>query len=155
MKLFIALLLVAVSAASVSAQSVPLGKDETVWQNGDMLTGLKTPIDWNGFQLVIVQTKQPDGKVGGVLRAIKDGKSTDVATWQVSSATAAFAAVHVRNGKAGFEFGRVMDLNARDNGTDAFLELVVKKGKVTTGKKWSGDRASKRAAWVKAIDPAM
>ncbi|HTJ44144.1 MAG TPA: hypothetical protein VL463_18685 [Kofleriaceae bacterium] len=155
MKLVIVLLAVVISASTASAQSVPLGKDETLWQNGDMLSDLKTPIDWNGFELVIVQTKQPDGKVGGVLRAIKDGKATDVATWQLSNATAAFAAVHVRKGKAAFEFGRAMNLDARDNGTDAYLELVVKKGKVTTGKKWSGDRASTRPAWVKAIDPAM
>jgi hypothetical protein len=154
-KLLIALVAVVLSASSASAQDVALGKDETIWKNTDFGSAIANPIEWNGFQLVIVQTKQPDGKAGGVLRAIKDGKSTDVAKWDVSTATKPYAMVHVRNGKAAFHFGRPMDINAKDMGADTYIELVVKKGKVTTGKKWSGDRVTKNPAWVKAINPAV
>ena len=153
-KLVVAFLLVAITAVSASAE-VPLAKDETLWKNTDLDSAVVNPVDWNGVQLVIVQTKQPDGKVGGVLRAIKDGKSTDVVKWEVSTATSQVASVHVRNGKAAFEFGRSLDLNTKDMGADTYIELVQKKGKVTTGKKWSGDRTSKVPSWAKAINPPI
>lgn len=152
----LALLGIAGVRADADSRSVELKleKGESLWQSDDK--DVKNPTPWKGSLLFVVQTsEQPEGKVGGVVRAIgPGGRVTTITKWQTPTTAGQWAIVKVRNGKAALSFGTKMNLKTRDNGYDAYIELIEKGGAITVGRTWNGTRIAKRPKWAEEIDPA-
>lgn len=141
--------------ANTVVEGFELAPGEALWRD-DTDKELVNPIEWKGVKLALVTTPDhPAKRIGGKLRALVDGKSVDLAAWEIDASVIHWALVSVKNAGTVLRFGSEMNLDAPKGspemrGNDSFVELVFdpKTKRITTKRTWSGGRIDTPPAWA-------